>query len=196
MSQDSAISSTIMSRADNVNYVILAACSIVILAALAKLAGKAEISIKGISIKLSHLPVIMIFFTAAHFYTAYSLNTEIVQASLALNPEELRGIFETISDKGPLFFQGIMERLQIYQSALGPVFVMSWNDPSTILAHGAALGAFLVMISWTGLSPFQRLLSVCISTVIVTSNWLIGGSWAVHLSCLSDVEVCRKILQL
>jgi hypothetical protein len=186
----------ISTNAQNINYVLVAGLGILLVAFLAKLARKEQIEIYKISLDVKKIPLIMLGFTLAHFYVGYVFNSAVRHTIAGPNIAYAVDAFDQLQRNGPLFFKGLVARLEFVRSPMGPVFIMKASDPTTLLAHAAAVGAFFVMIRWKGISAIRRFASIVMSGVIVGANWLIGGGWAVHASCLSRATECKQFLGL
>lgn len=182
----------VIKRADNINIVIIAGLTIIILSILVRISKGNEFSIKDISIDLRFLPLIILGITFAHLYTAYVFNSYVRE--LIYSDIDTSYVFGELRRDGPLFFAGLVARLQVLDGPFGPVFLMDHRDPTTILAHVAAIGAFFAMIRWKGRGWGGRFINLIASGVLVVANWLIGGGWAVHASCLNAPEVCVGLI--
>jgi hypothetical protein len=191
------VSSVIINRADNINTVIVTSMLLLLASFLLRLMKKDEVEIPKVkvTVKLSYLPYIMIAMTVAHLYTSYSFNVKVDDVINGGSINDAQQSFKNLSDNGPLFFQGLMARLKIVEGPAGPIFAMDEKDPSTWLAYGAALGAFitLIMVRWSEGGTMRRTGTILLSGVIVISNWLIGGGWAVHASCLNNIDLCKHL---
>jgi hypothetical protein len=182
----------LISRSQNINYVLIFAFTVLVLAALAKISNKDTIKIKDIEINFKIIQIVMAALTAAHLYAAYSFDAKVIEIVKTKPREQIVAAFEKLRD-GPFFFQGLIPRISFTETKVGRVFKMDFSDPTTLLAIGAAVGAFVVMIRWRNLSAFERLRNLVGSATIVALNWLIGGEWAVHASCLSSPEICLQL---
>jgi hypothetical protein len=195
MSSTEDISSVVISRAGNICTVIDASLILLLAAFALRIMNKDEIKLPKIevSVSLTYIPYIMLALTIAHLYTCYSFNVKVDDIISAGNAEAAEKAFQKLSDEGPFFFQGLMPRLTIVETRAGPIFNMNAKDPTTWLAYGAALGAFIVLIvvQWREAGAMRRVSAVLLSGFIVISNWWIGGGWAVHASCLQNIDRCK-----
>ena len=171
----------------------MTALTILIVTVLVRLSKGDEIEIYDVKINLRYLPLIIFGLTLAHLYTGLVFNLY-VRELIFLNKLDTAVVFESLRRDGPLFFAGLVARLEIVQGPFGPAFIMDPADPTTILAHVAAIGTFVAMLRWRNVTWRRRIVSGGISAALIISNWFIGGGWAVHASCLSDPGVCTGLI--
>lgn len=185
------LASSLISRAENINYILVTAFGLLIGTALIKLSHQTIITVKGVKIDISKIQLIMAALTIAHLYTAFSFHMKAKQIINEHPQEVTHSIFDELSDSKTTqpFFQGLLPRV-----VNGRVLVMSYQDPTTYLTVASAVFAFVVMSRWRLVSTLERLKSIIGSGVIVGCNWLIGTWWAVEASCLVRREICSAAL--
>lgn len=181
-------------KAEWINSTIVSGLTILVASLLIRLTRKDIISVMEVELPVRWVNYLMLPITIAHLY--FGINFNIWVRHIVINDKDnAKGVFEALTGRGPLFFNGLVERLQIVEGPFGPIFLMDTSDPTTWLAHFAAIAAFIILIRWRGLTGFGRLRSVLFALMIVVVNWLIGGGWAVHASCLNRPDICRPLFQ-
>jgi hypothetical protein len=190
-----ALSAVVLGRAASLDTVLLAALCLLLLTTLARLrGGQAGPEASGrLAIGLKHLQLAMLGFTLAHLYLGFSFSALIRDILASPDAEAARQVYERLRAEGPAVFTGLVARLRLVQGPFGPVFSTSAADPTAWLAPAAALGALAAMVRWRGQSMPRRVLSLLGAFCIVAANWAIGGTWAVHASCLSEPVFCKLL---
>ena len=164
---------------------------------LTKLFGGSEVDFRGVKIKTRYYGYLLMFVTIFHIYFSVVFRKSVGRAANSLNPKELEILYTKLTNGGPLLFNGFVARLQAVETPYGTAFLIDQSDPSSWMAHGAAIITFLSIVHIKNTSWLGRFWYVFIASCVVLSNWLLGGGWAVTASCLSDPElpVCRSILE-
>ena len=192
----------ILARAASISKVLEATVFIFLFAAIARATGADALNLQGVQIKPALIPIVAVALTAAHIYTAYLFSAKVKEILASQHDEMAKIAFQALNDKGPLFFRGVISRLEI--KGTGSVLGMRWrsfrtplSDPTTLLAHVAAAGVFVVMVWWgTKLEWFWQVLNAIFSLFIIATNWTVGASWMIAAYCLDDPERGRTILRV
>ncbi|TBY52966.1 hypothetical protein E0H46_38600 [Rhizobium leguminosarum bv. viciae] len=184
----------IIARAENINIVLATAGLFLLGVATAKLAGKDEVGIKDFKFHIRHTQIVVAAFTLAHIFTAISFERAVGEVLASFSDNDAATVFQALRTGGPLFFQGLISRLRFVAGPGGiPIFIMDIRDPTTILAHAMAIGAFCIMLRWKSVAWRWRVAGFVGSTLLVATNWLIGGRWAIYASCLSHASLCSGL---
>ena len=190
MAESLFLKKAVIENAKWVDGILMAGVTISAVSVFAKLIGKTELEVFGLSVSIERNWIIFGIGTLIHLYLGWFLNRSIVKLWKEAAFEEYKSVYNEITTSGGIFVRGMTPRINPVQSPFGfSGYGMSPSDPSTWMAHIFAILLFISMVpfSWSGFIHFM--LRMFVAMVIVISNWLIGSSW---ITVLSDLTLPRR----
>jgi hypothetical protein len=137
----------------------------------------------GVDIPIGKAWIVFAMFTVGHLYTAFVFRQDCLEV-MRQSPAIQGDAWKALSGGSLLFFHGLVARLQSVVVDGQRLFIMDENDPTTWLVHGVAVLVFVAIVRIRRASWMTRIGTVFAGVLIVVSNWLIGGGWAVTASTL------------
>lgn len=174
----------IISNVKWVNNILTSGFSLAGIIILLKIFGGTSFSWVGVNFPLNLSWIIFLFLTIAHGYVSSLIYLSIVDLIKKGTAENCNEVYLKITTSGGLFVRGMVARNKVRIIRQRRVYIMSPNDPSTWIAHIAAIGLFLAIIPFDFHSVLRFVLLFIVGIVIVYSNWIIGSFWIILLSGL------------
>jgi hypothetical protein len=153
-----------------------------------KLAGKGEFEVWKVPVKTSYAWAIAVLLTIAHYYVTVLFLRDCDAIFDEGNAAVAQGAWDRLSGGSLLFFHGLVARLTYTEWYVGgkpyKVFHMDRSDPTTWLAHGAAVLVFLAIARFRGVRWFVRIGTCLAGLLVMYANSHIGAQWAITASYL------------
>src|SRR5262249_36113878 len=132
--------------------------------------------------------IVFAILTCAHFYATYVFLQSVDEAQAEGHAVAMT-VWHKLTTSSLLFFHGLVARVSCNPNPFGSipryVCAMSPRDPTTLLAHVAALGLFVAVARWKGERWLVRLGTGVAAAALCVANWTLGAAWAINASLLS-----------
>jgi hypothetical protein len=186
MTKSSYLKKAVIENAKWVDGVLMAGATISTVSIFAKLIGKTDLEVFGLSVSIEQNWIVLSIFTLIHLYVGWFLTRSVTKLWEEVEFDEYRPVYNEITTSGGIFVRGMTPRINRIKGSLGySAYAMQSSDPSTWIAHVFAISLFISMIPFSLESPLSFVVRIIVAIVIVVCNWLIGSSWIVFLSDLT-----------
>lgn len=183
---------SVLSTAGWVNSVVTAMLLFAVAVLATKVTAGTKFKIPGTEaeLELKHAWMVFAAFTVGHLYVAV-LFKKSCEALFYQEHQNAKATWEDLTRDGPLFFRGLMPRNVPADGS--PIVQMDSSDPTTWLAHLAAILFFVAIV------PFERSapLGMIAAPTLTVINWTLGSHWVIAASELtletSKARVLRDI---
>ncbi len=183
------LTENLLSTASWVNDLLLGGAALALAIVVLKLLGRHEFETHDIrlSTRQSWLPFALM--TGGHAYLAVLL----IRAAYKIHfdePSSAKPAWESLVNSGPLFFRGLLPRVDAVQRAIPgdlevTVIRMDHLDPTTWLAHVGAVLLFFAISTLRRSRWSVRFGTTAAAVLLVVTNWIIGGYEIVAVSQLA-----------
>jgi hypothetical protein len=153
---------------------------------LLKIIGNSSFNWAGVNFSLNFSWIVFLFLTIAHGYVSILVYSSIANLIEKGTTDCCNEVYLKITTSGGLFVRGMIARNEVRIIGQRRVYIMSPNDPSTWIAHIAAIGLFFAIIPFDFHSILRFVLLFIVGIIIVFSNWMIGSFWIIWLSSLEN----------
>lgn len=186
-----------------IGRILVAGGALSLLAIAARLLGNAKVSALNVETPLRHVWVAFVLSTIAHLFWAGFLAETLAQINRLAEGKAIgRRLFST-ARTDHIMLRGLIPRSRPV-GARGRTYAMSLRDPSSWLAQGLALAAFVAILPWKvdhgrpalDGSIGRVIVLVIIGVLIIAANWILGSTWIVMLSRLPEAEPEEEIFEV
>jgi hypothetical protein len=177
----------VVENAKWVNTVLVAGNTIAATIVLMKLLSDEDsFSFAGVELPLDYAWLVMVFFSAAHFYTTVLLVGSCHTLWKTSSHPTYSTALHKIQSTGGLFMRGMIPRTErIKERPDSYVIEMKFYDPTTWLAFGSAALILLALLDYSPTLLSDYIVHSAVALAIIALNWKIGAHWVIALSELS-----------